>query len=157
MTPRSALIVATACCLLPVASARAAPPEAERQGRFIMQPVEGGFLRMDTETGAMSMCARKDGAFACAPVADERAAAREGERLAGENQQLRAEIRRLEEMLGLGDKPQGERHARRQPRFELPSEEDVDKAIGYIERMMKKFRDKLKDLDGSGSGKGTPL
>ena len=43
------------------------------------------------------------------------------------------------------------------PKLELPSEEDVDKALSYMERMFKKFRDKLKELDKDGSGKGTPL
>ena len=164
MTARATLIAAAAALGLaagaPVAPATAAPPEGERAGRFVMQPVDDGFLRMDSETGAMSMCMRKAGAFACEAIPDDRGAAKEPaakeqERLAAENQLLRAEIKRLEEMLGLGDKPGGERQARRGPKFELPSEEDVDKAIGYIERMVKKFRDRMKDFEGG--SRGTPL
>ena len=38
--------------------AGATPEGEERGGRFVMTPVEGGFLRMDTLTGAVSLCQR---------------------------------------------------------------------------------------------------
>ena len=150
-----------------LAFAQTPAAEGERPGRFIMQPVEGGILRMDTESGAMSLCTRQAGSLACAPVADERGTPREIERLGRENQELRAELKRLEELLGhggdrgFGDKGPGDkgmggdRQARRSPKFELPSEEDVDKALGYLDRMLKKFRERMRDFDGG--GRGTPL
>ena len=133
----------------------AAPPaEAERSGRFVMQPVEGGVLRMDSETGAMSLCVKRAAGLTCEPVEDKAGGQRDADRLATENRELKAEIRRLEDMLGLGDKPV-EKPVRK---FELPSEQDVDKAMSYVERMIRKFREKLKDLEGAtGSGKGTQL
>lgn len=134
----------------------AAPGAGERPGRFLMQPVEGGVIRMDTETGAMELCVRRGEKLACEPVEETRAARSDVQRLEAENRELKAEIKRLEEMLGLGDKPGGERPARRSPKFELPTEEDLDKAMSYIERMIKKFREKMKDLE-SGSVKGTQL
>jgi hypothetical protein len=136
----------------------AAPPAEEgRPGRYIMQPADGGFLRLDTMTGDMSLCARVAGSFECKPVKDDRDLQAEVARLAAENKELKAEIRRLEEMLGLHGGP----GRQSQRKLELPSEEDVDKALSYVERMFKKFRDKLKELEQPGKdgapGRTTPL
>jgi len=152
---RMPMILAAVAGLALTATSLAAPPAAtpEPPGRFTMQPTDGGFLRLDTVTGDVALCARAGGSFECKPVKDDRDMQREIARLADENKELKTEIKRLEEMLGLGDgtarKPT--------PKLELPSEEDVDKALGYLERMFKKFRDKMKEFDGSGGGKGTPL
>ena len=64
-------------------------------------PVEGGFLRMDSHTGAVSMCQRIGGKWACEAVADDRRALEaEIERLGAENRTLGGTVRRLEEQLG---------------------------------------------------------
>ena len=139
------------------AAIAAAPSGEEKPGRFTMQPADGGFLRLDTVTGDVSLCARAGAgaSFECKPVKDDRDLQSEIARLAEENKELKAEIKRLEEMLGLDGGPPSPK-----PRLELPSEEDVDKALSYLERMFKKFRDKLKEFDSPSSGpngKGTPL
>jgi hypothetical protein len=125
-----------------------------------MSPADGGFVRLDSETGAMALCVRKQGQWACEEMPDAtRDLRRENDRLAAENKELKADIRRMEEMLGLGDDKKGDRERRAERpggRMQLPSEEDVDKALGYIERMFKKFRDKMKQFE-SEQGRGTPL
>jgi hypothetical protein len=98
-------------------------------GRYAMTPVEGGMLRMDTDTGVVSLCSRKSGSWACETLPDDTATLRaENERLARENRELR-------EGRGLGPERRAER------KFELPSEADVDKALSYLDRMMRKFRE----------------
>lgn len=123
------------------------PAEADRSGRFAMHPVDGGFVRLDTVTGAVSLCSRRPQGFACEPVPDERGQQLEIERLKAENKALTEENRRLldENVRTTGRK-----------RFELPSEAEVDKGLDYIERMFKKFRDRIRDLE-KGTGRGTPL
>lgn len=124
----------------------------DKPGRYVMQPVGGGVLRLDTETGQMALCTVSGAGVVCEPVQEPAATDRQAERLAAENRELKAEIKRLEEMLAEAARAP----AVRQPRLELPSEEDVDKALSYMERMVKKFRDKMKELDAE-PGRGNRL
>ena len=126
-------------------------------GRYKITPAEGGaFLRLDTQTGAMSVCQRKDGKWACEAVPDDRRALQsEIERLAAENKELQGEVKRLEELLKLPDpgSPDGKdkRAERSGPKFQLqlPSEADVDRAMDYVQRMMRKFKDRMREFKDS--------
>ena len=130
----------------------------ERAGRFVMSPVDGGFARLDSETGAMSLCksqpkdASSTGDWACTPMGDAAATAQAAQtrKLEMENKELRAEIKRMEDLLGLnGEKPKDQEKRAERPGggFSLPSEQDVDKALSYMERMVKKFSDTMKRLE----------
>lgn len=131
----------------------------ERPGRYSMTPTEGGVLRLDTETGAVSLCSRKSGDWACAPVGEPpRADATEIERLRAENTELRAAVKHLEEMMGVdGNRRPGAKAERPGGGMTIPSEKDVDEALDYVERMYKKFRDRLRQLEGADKDKGQPL
>ena len=130
----------------------AADPIDDAKGRFAMSPVDGGFLRLDKETGAVALCARKEEAWVCNPVEDH--AASQNEKVAKlelENRDLKGRVKSLEDSLETGkppvlpDGPPGPPGGKMQ----LPSEEEVDKALDYVERMFKKFRDRLGRLDKS--------
>jgi hypothetical protein len=141
------MILALALLSLGAASSAA----QERQGRYTLSPAENGFVRLDTVTGAMSLCSRKEQAWTCEPMDDKAKALREQvEQLTAENRALRAEIDRLEKAQP-GDRD-GSGQAFRQERpgnrsFDLPSEQDVDRALDYVERIYKKFRDRLRQLE----------
>ena len=182
----AALLIAPLLISKPAAAAPPADPgqpeRAERPGRYILQPVDGGVLRMDSETGAMSLCVKRNAAITCEPIPDERTGQKEAERLGSENRELKADIKRLEEQMGLGDKPasgppaggppnsespasgpsgtdktDGERPVSRSSKFNLPTEREIDQALNYVERMVKKLREKWKDIEGSANGRGTAL
>jgi hypothetical protein len=123
---------------------------AESPGRYTLQPIEGGVLRLDTQTGAMALCVKQASGVQCDAVPGKQAGGDEIDRLTAENRQLRADVRRLEELLAADSAPKPPSS----PRLELPSEEDVDKALSYMERMLKKFRDKMKEFE-RGSERGT--
>ena len=143
---RFGLPVLAASLLLGCATASA----DERPGRYTMTPTEGGFVRLDTDTGAVSVCRGKEGRFTCEPAEDNRLKLqRDIDRLSRENEDLRAEVRRLQaEVPGGGKRAEGPGG--------LPSEEEVDKALNYFERMFRKFRDKLRELERE-DRKGTPM
>ncbi|HXF54980.1 MAG TPA: hypothetical protein VNK52_12740 [Hyphomicrobiaceae bacterium] len=154
------VLTTTASALLLGSAAFAGAAEGERAGRYVLQPADGGgFVRLDTETGDMSLCTRKDTQWSCREMIDVgRDARAEADRLRAENKQLRAEIRRLEERLQSGTGAQVPLDPRRRPgeRLQLPSEEDVDRAMTYLQRMFRKFRDKLKEFEDE-THRGTPL
>jgi hypothetical protein len=122
-------------------------------GRFTMHPVEGGMLRLDTETGGMSLCkAQTGGQWSCTTLPDERSALdQEIGRLTQENKELLGAIKRLEDLAGLPPDPTKPGRRAEAPKFpnadKLPTPEDVDKAMSYLQGMLKKFKEKLKDFE----------
>jgi len=109
----------------------------ERQGRFAMSPVENGFVRLDTETGVMSICTQQDGRWTCRLMEDEAKA------LQDEVARLREEVSRLRAQAAVPDIPSpGDRPAPER-KLELPSEEEIDKALDYFENIFRKFRERL--------------
>jgi hypothetical protein len=145
MSARPVVISALALALL----VGAAPAAEERGGRYVMTPTEGGFLRLDSQTGAVSICQRNSGKWSCDAVPDDRRALEEEiERLNAENKSLNGAIKRLEDLLALPNSDDKSRSAQKVgPKFQLPSEEDLDRAMTYIQRMMRKFKDKLREME----------
>ena len=56
----------------PSAQAQTAPDS--ENGRYTFSQVPDGMLRLDTRTGAVSLCARKEAGWSCNTVPDERQA-----------------------------------------------------------------------------------
>lgn len=118
---------------------------SDNAGRFTMSPVDGGFLRLDKETGAVAMCARSGTAWACTPVEDHTpaAAAAEVSKLERENRDLKDRVKALEDSLETTLPLEGPPGGKAQ----LPTEQEIDQALDYLERVYKKVRDRVKDLD----------
>ena len=152
------ILAPAASALLLGWAASGALAQDDRSGRYVMKPADGGgVIRLDTETGAMSLCARRDTQWSCQDMADAGKEPREDlDRLRADNKQLKAEVRRLESLLLPGDEAKSPRDPRGGGRLQLPSEEDVDRAMTYLQRMFRKFRDKLKELEDE-TQRGTPL
>ena len=132
-----------------------AAAEDGKAGRYTMSPSADGFVRLDTQTGEMSLCSKVADDWACRPMANaNKAASGDSSEIAAlrqENEELRAEIKKLDEMLGLGDKD-GKSPVPHRPggsNFQLPTEKQVDEALDYFTNMIKKFQEKLKELDKS--------
>ncbi len=127
------------------------PNQPAGGGRFTMHPADGGVIRLDTEIGTMSLCkSRNGGQWQCESLPDERQALdKEIARLTTENKDLQASVKRLEELNGIPqDKPQ--KRADKGPGglgSGLPGPEDVDKAMTYLQSMIKKFKDKIKEFE----------
>jgi hypothetical protein len=114
--------------LLALAPLAAAAQDAPADGRYTMTPAPDGFLRLDTRTGAVSLCTVSGGAAACRAAADERAALEEEiERLTRENAGLRREA------------------AQTRSRYKIPTDQDIDRALEVGERFMKRFMQIFRD------------
>jgi hypothetical protein len=153
---RTTRAVALGLLILPALAAFAiAETPADSSGRFTMSPVDGGFLRLDKQTGAVTMCARTGNDWACKPVDDQTKAASSDElsRLEAENKELKDRVKTLEESLETGKPspppPGGGPLAEGPPggKAQLPTDEEVDQALDYLSRVYKKVREHIKDLD----------
>jgi hypothetical protein len=120
-------------------------------GRYTMSPTKDGFLRLDTETGAVAICAQSGSGWACNSVADHTSAPSSSElsRLEDENRELKDRVKELEANLEANAPPPGSPPPAEGPpgATELPTEEQVDQALDYLEHVYKKIRDRIKKLD----------
>ena len=100
---------------------------------------------MDTQTGAMSICEERSGQLVCKVAADERAAFQdEIDRLQTSMKAMDERVTKLENSLS----------ARLESK--LPSEEDFNKTMSYMERFLKGFMGIVKDMDKD-NGDGAQL
>lgn len=112
---------------LMLAASLATPALAQEAdiARFALEKTDSGFVRLDRKTGALTLCQEKGGDITCRMAADERAAYEE------DLSRLEKRVEALEQKLVAG-RPL----ASGEP---LPSEEEVERSIGIMERFMRSF------------------
>lgn len=112
------------------ALAQDAPGEA---GRYAMTQTPDGFMRLDTRTGAVTLCTAVNGVAACRGAPEERLALEaEISRLAKENADLRQRL------------AQGGKGSRG---LDLPKEEDMDKALNFAEKFIRRMMRIMREED----------
>jgi hypothetical protein len=123
-----------ALALAPFAALATETPQiiAPEGDRFTLQPTEGGFLRLNKETGTVSFCTAKEGLATCRLGADERAA------LEAEIESLRAENARLKLA------------SPAPPPSTLPSEQEFERAMSFTERFLRRIMRLFKEEAPSG-------
>jgi hypothetical protein len=103
---------------------------AAQEGRFSMTPTQGGFLRLDKDTGAVSFCTVEGGLSLCRVSADERSALEnEIARLRRENAELKS----------------GRAGGATNPPSTLPKEEEFERALSFTERFIRRMMRVFKD------------
>lgn len=132
----------------------------EPRGRYTISPADGGFVRLDTETGAMSFCSGKEETWACKPMPDaEQKLQSRVDDLERENRALKDE-RRLAERGSSGAAPplEGDTAPPLPPgELPMPNERDVDKLFDYVEGMVNKFKERIQRLEKEAQKEQTPL
>ena len=115
----------------------------DADGRYRMFPTAEGFLKLDTRSGAVSECTRGPDSYQCRLVPDEqRALQAEIDRLAGENAALK-------EQLAKAGPPLPERPGESTKRSPvLPGEEEINRALGYMEKFLRRLMGVLRDETG---------
>ena len=114
----------------PVLAVESAP------GRYTMTATDNGMLRLDTQTGAVSLCTGRAGHWVCRSVADDRLALEnEIDRLSNENRRLQAALARRGIEVPPEVKPQPDA-----PGFWRPSDKHVEEFMTFFEKVMRRFR-----------------
>lgn len=147
--PRALMMsLAIACLALAApasipAHAQGGMPDSEN-GRYSLNRVEDGYLRLDQRTGQVSLCSRRTMGWSCHPVPDERMALEEEiGRLQRDNAALK------KEMLARGITPPGGSPSeasspREKPALKVPSDAELDRAVATIERLWKRLVEMVK-------------
>jgi len=133
--------IAALCLAALFAAAAPSLASAQDAGRYVLEKSGDGFVRMDRETGAMSYCTPTAGGLACKPAENEQAASQDVVR--------QADVERLQEALAGLDRRMVKLENSLSQRLEstLPSEEDFQKTLGYMERFLRSFMGVVKDLE----------
>jgi hypothetical protein len=134
----------------PAAFAQGAPDT--ENGRYTFSPVTDGMLRLDTRTGAVSLCARKDAAWSCSSVPDERVALdNEIARLQRENGAMKKDMlaRGLPLPGGVAGGAPTDQQRELSLKVPLPSDAEIDRVMSAFEKMWRRLVDMAKRTPGS--------
>ncbi len=137
---RLGILVIAVSAALTLGAAVQAQETPGKSGRYSMKDVDDGLLRLDTQTGEVSHCRKLNTAWTCSAVADDRAALQEEiTRLQTENDSLRQKQASAEAMAKSEENKSSD----------LPSDADLDKIMGFMEKFMRRFFDFAKSLRDS--------
>jgi hypothetical protein len=109
---------------------------AQDGDRYALEKSGDGVIRMDRQTGEMTYCETRDGALACRAAADAGRAADH-------------EIARLQEAIAALDRRVVQLENSLAARLEssLPTEEEFEKTLGYMERFVRGFMGVVRDME----------
>ena len=116
---------------LAMATALALPTVGHAEGRYEMQETENGIIRLDTQTGRVSLCKFEQDELICRTAADDRTA------YETEIEQLNKELEALKQNAGTANDAE----------MDLPSDEEIDEVVGTFERFTKAIMDAMKRLE----------
>jgi hypothetical protein len=135
----------------PAALAQTAAPDSEN-GRYTFNKVADGLLRLDTRTGQVSLCTKKEAGFACNTVPDERSALEnEIARLQRENGLLKKDMlaRNLPLPGGIASAPSADQQRELNLKVPLPSDAEIDRVMSAFEKMWRRLVDMVQKSPNS--------
>ena len=125
-------------------AATSGPKPDETGGAHSMTPTANGVVRLDTQTGAMSLCTGTVGQWSCQDMNDSSATSRlRSTGFAQRTNRCATSSTTSTRNLGLND---NNPDVPPKPKLALPSEQDVDRAFDYLEAMAKKIHERLDRL-----------
>jgi len=146
------VLVSVSVAILALGSAQAQPAPDSENGRYSFSTVPDGMLRLDTRTGAVSLCAKQAAGWACNMVPDERTALEnEIARLQRENGALKKDMlaRNLPLPGGVSGAPQTAQQRELQLKVPLPSDAEIDRMMSVFEKMWRRLVDMMQKTPGS--------
>jgi hypothetical protein len=113
--------------------------EDENAGsRYTMEKTEAGIVRLDTRTGAVTLCSIDNAQLVCRMAADERAA-------------FEQELNLLSDRVTALEKT-----AAQAPIARLPTDEELDRSMSFMEKMLKRFMGTMQELEKSQNHEALP-
>jgi hypothetical protein len=131
-----------AAVLIGPASADEATPDSEG-GRYVFSKQANGFLRLDSRSGAVSLCTEQPVGWACQTAPEDRAVfENEIARLQSENATLKKVLLAHGLSLPPGVAPDAPT-AQNDSTLRLPSDADIDRAIAFVGQVWQRFIDAI--------------
>jgi hypothetical protein len=147
-------------------------PDGE-SGRYALSPVADGVIRLDTRTGAVSICSNPGAGWACYAVPDERAALdAEIGRLQADNERSKAELEKLKTELAAREPtvtgkvdealPKTDPLKKAEPKvaegerkieIPLPSDRDMDRVMSFLEQAWRRLVEMANRMQKDVTGK----
>ena len=121
-------------------SASIASVAAEDLSRFSLEKTADGYVRLEKSTGEMSICKEQAGQLVCRLAVDDRAA------LADQVSSMDRRLTAIEGRLGNLEKSGG------RPIEDMPTDEEFEKTMGYMERFFRRFMGVVKELNDEENG-----
>ncbi len=124
-------------------SVMALPALAEEAARYTLEKTAEGYVRMDTQTGVMSICKEQAEQLVCRLAADERDA------YEGTINALAKRVEAVESRIAAL-----EATSLKRPEA-LPSQEEFDKTLSMMERFLRRFMGVVEEFKGKEATPGT--
>lgn len=120
---------------------------ANEPERYRLERTPDGYVRMDTQSGEMSLCEESAGQLVCREAAE-----------GGAVPPAVAQIEDLQLRLKVLEKRVTELEGSLAARVEksLPDEEDFNKTLGYMERFFRSFMGIVREYEGGAAKPGVP-
>jgi hypothetical protein len=135
-----ALAIAAVCLSTPVLADDATPDT--NGGRYTLNKVTDGFVRLDTQTGEVALCSQRTVGWACLAAPEDRAAFEsEIARLRSENAALKQALLSHGLPLPSGAMPESPTGHNNDITIRLPDDTDIDRAVAYVGRLWNRFVD----------------
>lgn len=108
---------------------------AQQADRYSLQKTADGYVRLNNETGEMSICKEQGEQLVCRVAADDRAALEEtASNLEGRLAKIEQRLAALEQSGSSGNNT-------------MPTDEEFEKTMGYMEKFFRRFMGVVKDLN----------
>ena len=117
-------------------SVLAASPALAQESRYVMEKTDTGFVRMDTVTGAMSVCETNGKQLVCRLAADERHAFQDA--IDELHERIDALETKVAALSGDGVRPGVSG---------LPNDEEMEETFSFMEKFFRRFMGIAKDLE----------
>jgi hypothetical protein len=149
-------IAVAACCLIAPPAARAddAPP-GSGEGRYTFNKAADGFVRLDMQTGEVSVCSQRSIGWACQAAPEDRAVLEsEIARLRAENAALKKDLLARGLPLPSGAMPESPMVSQGEPVPQWRGDSDLDRMMAIVGRIWHRFVEAIARAEKQMQNKG---